>query len=61
MKSLVYDDKPQSIDELEANITRVINGISADMLERVLENWTHRMDHLRASFRQHLNKIIFKY
>ena len=59
VKSLVYVNKPQSIDALETNITRVINGISADILERVLENWTHRMDHVRASREQHLNEIIF--
>ena len=34
VKSLVYVDKPQSIDALEANITRVIKSIPADMLER---------------------------
>ena len=61
VKSLVYVDKPQSIDALQANITRVINGILADMLERVLENWTHRMDHARVSCGQHLNEIIVKY
>ena len=37
VKSLVYVDKPQSIDALKANITRVINGIPADMLKRVLK------------------------
>ena len=31
-KSLVYVDKPQSIDALGAKITRVINVIPADML-----------------------------
>ena len=60
VKSLVHVDKPQSIDALEANITRVINGTSADMLERVLENWTHKMDNVRASC-EHLNEIFFKY
>ena len=43
---LVYFDKKQLIDALDANITYVINGIPADMLKRVLENWTHRMDHV---------------
>lgn len=61
VKSQVYVDKPRTINDLEDNITRVINGIPADMLERVLENWTHRMDHLRASCGQHLKEIIFKY
>ena len=60
MKSLVYIAKPQSIDALEANITRVINGIPADILQRVHEDWIHRMDHVRASCGQHLNEIIFK-
>ena len=57
VKSLVYVDRPQSIDALKANITRVINGIPADMLE----NWTHRMDHVKASCGQHFNEIIFEY
>lgn len=61
LKSLVYADKPQTIPALEANITRVINGIPAEMLERVLENWTHRMDHLRVSRGQHLKEIIFNH
>ena len=61
MKSLVYVDEPKLIDALEANITRVIKGIPADMLERVLENWIHRMDHVKASCGQHSNEIIFKY
>lgn len=61
VKSLVYVDKPQTIDALEANIIRVIGGIPAEMLEKVVENWTHRMDHLRASRGQHLKEIIFKH
>ena len=61
VKSVVYVDKPQSINALEANIARVINGIPADMFERVLENWTHRMNHMRDGCGQHLNEIIFKY
>ena len=61
MDSLVYADKAQSIDALEANITRVIDGIPADIIERVHGNWNHRMDHVKASCGQHLNEIIFKY
>lgn len=61
VKSLVYVDKPETIEALEANITRAIRGIPADMLERVVENWTHRMNHLRVSRGQHLKEIIFKH
>ena len=57
VKSLVYVDKSQSIDALKANITQVFER----MLERVLENLTHRMDHVGVSCGQHLNEIIFKY
>ena len=60
VKSKVYADKPATIQALEANITRVINAIPVEMLERVIENWSLRMDHLKRSCGQHLNDIIFK-
>lgn len=60
VKSLVYADKPASIQALEDNITRVIGEIPADMLEKVTQNWTSRMDHLKRSRGQHLHEIIFK-
>ncbi|GFU38303.1 uncharacterized protein TNCV_2432991 [Trichonephila clavipes] len=40
VKSLVYADKPQTLDHLEDNIRRVIADIRPQMLERVIENWT---------------------
>lgn len=60
VKSLVYIDKPTTLDALENNIRRVITEIPADMLERVAQNWTFRMDHLKRSRGQHLHEIIFK-
>lgn len=60
VKSLVYADKPTTIPALEDNITRVIREIPAEMLEKVTQNWTFRMDHLKRSRGQHLNEIIFK-
>ena len=60
VKSKVYTDKPASIQALEQNITRVIHHLPVEMLERVIENWTQRMDHLRRSRCQHLKEIIFK-
>ncbi|GFT41327.1 hypothetical protein TNCV_628681 [Trichonephila clavipes] len=47
--SLVYADKPQSLDHLEDNIRRVITDIRPHMLEKVIENWTSRLDYIRAS------------
>ncbi|GFS73596.1 uncharacterized protein TNCV_3742761 [Trichonephila clavipes] len=40
VKSLVYADKPQTLDHLEDNICRVIADIRPQMLEKVIENWT---------------------
>ncbi|GFS77301.1 uncharacterized protein TNCV_3758811 [Trichonephila clavipes] len=45
VKSLVYADKPQTLDHLEYNIRRVIADIRPQMLEKVIENWTSRLDY----------------
>ncbi|GFV44768.1 putative LOC100569746 [Trichonephila clavipes] len=45
VKSLVYADKPQTLDHLEDNIRRVIADIRPQMLEKVIENWTSRLDY----------------
>ena len=49
-----------TIQSLEQNITRVIRQLQGEMLERVIENWTQRMDHLRRSRGQYLKEIILK-
>ncbi|GFT83598.1 hypothetical protein TNCV_4866501 [Trichonephila clavipes] len=58
--SLVYADKPQTLDHLEDNIRRVIANIRPQMLEKVMENWTSRLDYIRASRGSHMQEIIFK-
>ncbi|GFW25051.1 uncharacterized protein TNCV_3155541 [Trichonephila clavipes] len=60
VKSLVYADKPQTLDPLEDNIRRVIADIRPQMLEKVIENWTSRLDYIRASRGSHMPEIIFK-
>ncbi|GFU49693.1 uncharacterized protein TNCV_2906391 [Trichonephila clavipes] len=59
-KSLVYADKPQTLDHLEDNIRRVIADIRPQMLEKVIENWTSRLDYIRASHGSHMPEITFK-
>ncbi|GFV69240.1 hypothetical protein TNCV_3861631 [Trichonephila clavipes] len=46
VKSLVYADKPQTLDHLEDNIRRVISDIRPQMLKKVIENWTSRLDYI---------------
>ncbi|GFX11852.1 transposable element Tc3 transposase [Trichonephila clavipes] len=60
VKSLVYADKPQTLDHLEDNIRRVIADIRPQMLEKVIENWTSRLDYIRASRDSSMPEIIFK-
>ncbi|GFX06377.1 DUF4817 domain-containing protein [Trichonephila clavipes] len=60
VKSLVYADKPQTFDYLEDNIRRVIVDIRPQMLEKVIENWTSRLDYIRASRGSPMPEIIFK-
>ncbi|GFV95762.1 DUF4817 domain-containing protein [Trichonephila clavipes] len=60
VKSLVYADKPQTLDHLEDNIRRVIADIRPQMLEKVIENWTSRLDYIRASRGSPMPEIIFE-
>ncbi|GFU74021.1 hypothetical protein TNCV_1641471 [Trichonephila clavipes] len=60
VKSLVYADKPQTLDHLEDNIRRVNADIRSQMLEKVIENWTSRLDYIRASRGSSMPEIIFK-
>ncbi|GFU34789.1 hypothetical protein TNCV_2319851 [Trichonephila clavipes] len=60
VKSWAYADKPQTLDHLEDNIRRVIADILPQMLEKVIENWTSRLDYIRASRGSPMPEIIFK-
>ncbi|GFV41323.1 DUF4817 domain-containing protein [Trichonephila clavipes] len=60
VKSLIHADKLQTLDHLEDNIRRVIADIRPQMLEKVIENWTSRLDYIRANRGSHMPKIIFK-
>ncbi|GFV36156.1 DDE 3 domain containing protein [Trichonephila clavipes] len=60
VRSSVYADKPQTLDHLEDNIRRVIADIRPQMLEKVIENWTSRLDYIRASRGSPMPEILFK-
>ncbi|GFU52759.1 uncharacterized protein TNCV_1495741 [Trichonephila clavipes] len=55
--SLVYADKPQTLDHLEDNFRRVIVDRRPQMLEKVIENWTSFGSTSRGSLKP---EIIFK-
>ncbi|GFW17432.1 uncharacterized protein TNCV_3240621 [Trichonephila clavipes] len=60
VKSLVYADKPQTLDHLEDSIRRVIADIRPQMLEKVIENVMSRLDYIRACLGSPMPEIIFK-
>ncbi|GFW50381.1 transposable element Tc3 transposase [Trichonephila clavipes] len=60
VKSLVYADKPQTLDHLEDNIRRVTADIRPQMLEKVIENWTSRLDYMQAKRGSPMPDFIFK-
>ncbi|GFX26336.1 hypothetical protein TNCV_949341 [Trichonephila clavipes] len=60
VKSLVYADKPQMLHHLDDNIPRVIADIRPKMLEKVIENWTSRLDYIGASRCSPMPEIILK-
>ncbi|GFU67642.1 uncharacterized protein TNCV_1643911 [Trichonephila clavipes] len=49
VKSLVYADKPQTLDHLEDNIRRIIADIRPQMLEKSPRKLDVRLDYIRAS------------
>ncbi|GFU10943.1 DUF4817 domain-containing protein [Trichonephila clavipes] len=60
VKSLDYADKQQTLDHLEDNIRLVIAVIRPQMLEKVIGNWTSRLDYIRASRGSPMPEIIFE-
>ena len=60
LQSLVYVDKPATIDALETNIQRVIAEIRPQMLEKMVENWTSRITFVQNSRGSQMPEIIFK-
>ncbi|GFX98242.1 putative DD41D transposase [Trichonephila clavipes] len=60
VKSLICADNPQTLDHLEDNIRCVIADIRPQMLEKVIENWTSRLNYIRASHGSPMQEIIFK-
>jgi len=50
---------PETIPALKHNIATVIDEIGGEIIEKVLENWTHRMAYCKASKGSHMNEIVF--
>ncbi|GFU41625.1 DUF4817 domain-containing protein [Trichonephila clavipes] len=60
VKSLVYEDKLQTLDHLEDNIRAVLLPIYGHKCWKIIENWPSRLAYIQASRGSHMPKIIFK-
>ncbi|GFS29595.1 histone-lysine N-methyltransferase SETMAR [Trichonephila inaurata madagascariensis] len=58
-ESLVYANKPTTLEELKANIEREIAAFSAEMCGRVMENWVHRIDRCKRARGGHMSEVEF--
>lgn len=58
MKSLVYANKPQTVEDLKMNITSVINEIEVPLWQKVMANWTSRIHATIRSRGGHLNDVV---
>lgn len=60
LKSLVYQNRPNTLDDLRNNIRAVIDNIPVDMLERVIQNFRNRLNQCIDNGGRHLQDIVFK-
>ena len=59
IKSLVYANKPGTLDDLKDNIQREIANVPVEMCARVVENWVRRIDRCKRARGGHMADIEF--
>ena len=57
--SLVYANKPATLDDLKDNIQRKIANVPVEMCARVVENWVWRIDRCKRARGGHMTDIEF--
>lgn len=58
-KDRVYEDDPQDLEQLKANIRRVIAEIVPQMCKKVIENYLFRIDVCEKALGGHLCDVLF--
>ena len=59
IKSLVYSNKPATLDDLKDNIQREIANVPVEMCARVVENWVQSIDRCKRACGGHITDIEF--
>ena len=60
LKSKVYSNRPQSIEELKDAIRQEIASIPHEMIRRVIDNFRERLQQCVDNNGSHLTDLIFK-
>ena len=60
VRSMVYADKPTTLETLDININRDIDEVRPEILEKVIQNWTDRMRFVRISCGNHMPEISYE-
>ena len=59
IKSLVYANKPATLDDLKDNIQHEIANVPVEMCARVVENWVQRIDRCKRARGGYMTDIEF--
>ena len=59
IKSLVYANRPATLDDLKDNIQPEIANVPVEMCARVVENWVQRIDRCKRARGCHITVIEF--
>lgn len=59
VKSLVYANKPETLEDLRANIEREIAAVPVELCGRVIENWLQRIDRCKRARGGHMTEVEF--
>ena len=59
VKSMVYANKPATIDELRTNIEREIAAVSADLCLKIVKNWVQHLDFCKRARDGHPKEMEF--
>jgi len=58
-KDRVYADNPLTLEHLKNNIREVMTEISAEMCQKVIENYLKKIESCKQSRGGYLNNIVF--
>ena len=59
IKSLVYANNPETLDDLKDNIQREIANVPVEMYARVVKNWVQRIDRCKRARGGHMTNMEF--